>query len=117
MTRSTTTFSRGDIVVVPYPFAELDAIKNRPALVLSTDALLAGRYDVVLAAITSRLRIPPLSGDYVLEDWEAGGLLRPSVVTGVLRTAKVYRILRKMGEISPVDLRGYETVLQSSLGL
>ena len=115
--QSTTTFSRGDIVVVPYPFSELNIIKNRPALVLSTDEFLAGRHDVVIAAITSRVRTPPLYGDYVLRDWREGGLIRPSVVTGLLRTAKTYRILRKIGAISPHDLGNYESVLRRSLGL
>ena len=115
--QSTTTFSRGDIVVIPYPFSEFNVVKNRPALVISTDGFLAGRHDVVIAAITSRSRNPPLYGDYVLKDWREGGLIRPSVVTGLLRTAKTYRILRKIGAISPQDLLNYEEVLRHSLGL
>ena len=115
--RSTTTFSRGDIVVVPYPFSELAIIKNRPALVLSADSFLSGRQDVVIAAITSRIGNPPLYGDHVLRDWEQAGLPRPSVLTGLLRTAKTYRILRRMGSISPYDLESYESILRRSLGL
>lgn len=117
MTQSTTTFRRGAVVVVPYPFSELSVIKNRPALVLSSSEFLDNRHDVILAAITSRIRDPLLTGDYMLKDWSECGLPRPSVVTAILRTAKTYRVFRKVGEVSDRDLRSYEAVLRRSLGL
>ncbi len=58
---STTSFSQGDVVLVPFPFTDLSAIKQRPALVLSPDRSNKVRPDLVVAAITSQ--IPTIPGD------------------------------------------------------
>ena len=50
---STTTYKRGDIVLVPFPFTDLSSSKRRPALVISPTAF--NDQDVVLVAITSQL--------------------------------------------------------------
>jgi mRNA interferase MazF len=57
----TTSFSQGDVVLVPFPFTDLTAIKQRPALVLSPDRLNQKRPDLVVAAITSQ--VPAVLGE------------------------------------------------------
>jgi mRNA interferase MazF len=52
---STISFSQGDVVLVPFPFTDLSATKQRPALVLSPERLNKIRPDLVLAAITSQV--------------------------------------------------------------
>jgi len=49
------SFSQGDVVLVPFPFTDLSATKQRPALVLSPERLNKIRPDLVLAAITSQV--------------------------------------------------------------
>jgi len=44
-------FVKGDVVVLPFPFSDLSAVKRRPALVV---AALTGE-DVILCQITSRI--------------------------------------------------------------
>ena len=58
---STTSFSQGDVVLVPFPFTDLSAIKQRPALVLSPERINKVRTDLVVAAITSQ--IPDVIGE------------------------------------------------------
>ncbi len=49
-------FEQGDIVVVPFPFTDLSATKQRPALVISITGYNDGKEDVITCAITSNLQ-------------------------------------------------------------
>ena len=85
---STTICKRGDIVLVPFPFTDLSAIKQRPALVVSADTWNASHADVVLVAVTSQLPVHSSAGEISLSsaDLLAGGLPRASLV----RTTKIF---------------------------
>lgn len=80
MTPSTTSFKRGDVVLVPFPFTDLSSIKQRPALVVSPDTWNVTQSDVLLVAITSQVSTPQGTGDIVLTatDVGAAGLPKPS---------------------------------------
>jgi mRNA interferase MazF len=67
----------GEVVLVEFLHAY--TIKKRPALVI----LDIGDADIVLAPITTKERTG--QGDYELQDWSTGGLLRKSWV----RLAKI----------------------------
>lgn len=62
---STISFNQGDIVLVPVPFTDLSATKQRPGIVLSPKRLNSLRSDLVVAAITSQIP-DTLSEDEVL---------------------------------------------------
>lgn len=113
--RSTTTFSRGNVVLVPYPFSDRNEFKNRPALVISSDRFHRGRNDVVIAAITSRIRDPLLQDDCLVQHWRAAGLLRPSIVTGIIRTTKNQLIVRVLGQLAESDLELVDSELLANL--
>ena len=83
----TTTFDRGAVVLVKFVFADEKGAKKRPVLVLSTRRYHAGRREVIVAAITSRVE-RSLVGDHRIVAWRQAGLPRPSVVTGILRTVE-----------------------------
>ena len=114
---STTSFKQGDIVLVPFPFTDLSAIKQRPALVISPDRLNDARPDLVVVAITSQ--IPAMLGEdeVRLADSElaACGLPRPSVVKlGKIFTIHQGLIRKKLGRLPQGTLEGIRRrVLQS----
>jgi mRNA interferase MazF len=116
MTQSTTSFSRGDIVLVNFVFADQRGSKRRPALVLSTAVFHAGRQEVVLAAVTSNVR-RNLPGDTALGDWAGASLPRPSVVTGILCTIKRGDVARVVGALTLGDLKAVEANLRIALAL
>ena len=114
--QSTTSYNRGDVVLVNFVFAEETGSKRRPVLLLSSDQYMKGRKEVVVSAITSNTR-RILVGDYLMADWEEAGLLFPSVVTGIIRTIKQSMIDRKMGAVSTGDFAEIESSLRQTLEL
>jgi len=82
-----TTYSRGDIVLVKFVFADEKGVKQRPGLLVSSASYHRSRREAVLAAITSHAG-RSLVGDYRLVRWKEAGLPLPSTVTGIIRTIK-----------------------------
>ena len=117
MTRFTTSYSRGDVVFVPFQFTDRPVAKNRPAVVISSDAYHASRREVIIGAITSRVRRPLLVGDHLIEGWQECGLGKPSVATGIIRTVKAGMISRRLGSLREKDILGFQRALREALGL
>lgn len=111
-----TSFSRGDVVLVKFVFADEQGAKQRPGLIVSTDRYHQGRRETILAAITSNVgRL--LGGDYKIRAWRESGLLSPSIVTGIVRTIKHDMIAGKMGTLPALELRSVEDKLREILAL
>ena len=111
-----TSFSRGDVVLVKFVFADEKGARQRPGLIVSTDRYHRGRQETILAAITSNVgRL--LVGDYQIKAWRKAGLLYPSVVTGIVRTIKHEMIAGKMGELPASELHAVEDKLREILAL
>ncbi len=109
-------YSRGDVVLVGFVFADESGKKLRPAVIISTPAYHRGRQDVIVAAITSNVR-RRLFGDHLIADWKSAGLLFPSVVTGIIRTIKRAMIDRRLGALPGPDREATDRGLRRSLGL
>lgn len=61
-------WNRGDIVLIPFPFSDLQAIKTRPAIVVSSTALHAIRQELLLVYVTSQLSNAHPIFDYLIVD-------------------------------------------------
>jgi mRNA interferase MazF len=112
-----TGYKRGDVVLVRFIFSDETGERQRPAVIVSSDAYHQSRQEAIIAAITSRTdRI--LVGDHLISDWQEAGLLFPSVATGIVRTIKRGMIAKKLGIMSlPADMKKIEGNLQDALGL
>ena len=115
---STINFSQGDIVLVPFPFTDLTAIKQRPALVLSPERLNKLRADLIVAAVTSQIP-EALNDDEVLlseADLRAGGLPKRSMVKlGKIFTIHQGLIRKKLGRVLQSTLQEIMQKLRQSL--
>src|SRR5438034_253207 len=115
---STTSFNQGDVVLVPFPFTDLSAVKQRPALVLSPDRLNKVRPDVVVAAITSQ--IPDVIGeDEILlsdTDLRTAGLPKASIIKlGKIFTIHQGLIRKKLGRVPDSTLQSTLEMLVRSM--
>jgi len=98
----TTRYSRGDVVLVPFPFTDLTNTKQRPAVVISPDRPNATRDDVVLLAITSHVppALPEDEWPLAAGDLPGTGLLKASVIKlGKMVTIHQGLVRRKIGAL------------------
>ncbi|MBC8447889.1 MAG: type II toxin-antitoxin system PemK/MazF family toxin [Chloroflexi bacterium] len=76
--------SPGDVVTVDFP--GVTGVKRRPAIVVSTTTYHTHRPDVVVGILTSQTVSATTPLDYLLQDWRAAGLYRPSAFRSFLAT-------------------------------
>ena len=112
-----TGYSRGDVVLVPYPIGDRLSSKKRPAVVVSATDETEAAAEVVIAQITGHLDGPPRPGDHRVARWQEAGLLRPSLVRPRLATLPARAVIRKLGALANEDLRSVEAGLRAALGM
>jgi mRNA interferase MazF len=111
-----TDYSQGDVVLVSFVFSDETGERQRPAVIVSSEAYHRSRQEAIIAAITSRTdRI--LAGDHLITDWQGAGLLFPSVATGIIRTVKRGMITRRLGIMSQADMEAIDDNLRAALSL
>ena len=114
--QGTTSYSRGDVVLVDFVYSDQTGVKLRPALIISSERYHAGRQEVIVAAITTNIG-RRLFGDRAISKWQEAGLRFPSVATGIIRTITAPMISRRLGTIAPEDLTTVTRALRQSLAL
>jgi mRNA-degrading endonuclease toxin of MazEF toxin-antitoxin module len=63
-------YASGDIVLVPFPYTDLSAVRTRPAVVVSTDVYARASGDLLIAMVTGQRHDLPT--DYALRRLAAG---------------------------------------------
>jgi len=109
-------FEFGDVVLVPFPFTDQSGAKKRPAAVVSIAGYNTSRRDIVIMAITSRVRTQLGYVEAMVDDWRAAGLIKASVLKPVFSTIEQGIVLRVMGQLSAADLRTLQGLLRQVIG-
>ncbi len=113
---TTSRFSFGDVVLVPFPFTDQSGTKKRPAVVVSSHSYNASRRDIVIMAITSQVRPPLGSGEAMVSDWQGAGLIKASVLKPVFTTIEQRLVVRTMGKLSAADIKTLREVVANVVG-
>jgi mRNA interferase MazF len=113
----TISYKRGDILLVPFPFSDQTAVKQRPALVVSADVFQQQSADLLIMAITSQIAGPLRPGEFLVRDWQQAGLLKPSAAKAAIATIEAKLVRRSLGCLSIYDLQQLNTSLRALLGL
>ena len=112
----TTPFELGDVVLVPFPFTDQSGSKKRPAVVVSCQEYNGARPDILIAAVSSRLREPLGHAELLVAGWREAGLLAPSVVKPVLATIESGLVLRRLGRLSAAERGSLGSFLRRIFG-
>jgi mRNA-degrading endonuclease toxin of MazEF toxin-antitoxin module len=109
------TLAPGDIVSAMTRGAL--AAKRRPTVVISTPLYQAthGR-DLIVALVTTQLHQATTPTDYVLQDWAAAGLHRPSAVRVYLETVETAQA-QWIGRLTDRDWQEVQARLRLALAV
>ena len=110
------SFSFGDVVLVPFPFTDQSGTKKRPATVVSGSRYNASRRDIVIIAITSQVRTPLAFGEVMVGDWQAAGLVNTSVLKPVFTTIEQRLVIRTLGKLSAADVKALRKLISDVIG-
>ena len=103
---------KGDIVVIPFPFTDLNGNKNRPALVLINSDL-----DITLAFISTQMKWKEET-DVVLKPSNNNGLKKESLIRlSKLATIDKDLALGRIGSMDDDDLKKVNVNLMKLLKL
>jgi mRNA interferase MazF len=85
-------YKQGDILLIPFPYSDLSATKQRPVLVLSNSHYNESHQDIVVAAITSNVTEKEYSILIADDDLDEGHLKMDSAI----RADKVYTFSKQI---------------------
>lgn len=105
----------GTVVLVPFPFTDQSAAKQRPAVIVSSSAYHRTRRDLILMPITSQLRASAF-GDVLVQDWQAAKLLMPSAIKPVLATLDQSLVIKLLGQLSQRDQQALRETVTKVIG-
>ncbi len=107
------TFEPLDVVVVPFPFTDRQAVKRRPALVISSADFNEAHDHSILAMITSAGTEWP--SDVAIRGWRKAGLNVPCKIRFKLFTLENALIVRKVGSLARRDGEAVKQALSGFL--
>lgn len=81
-----------EIVLLPYPFTNLESAKVRPAIVISNNSFNKKSADCIMVPLTTVIKDEPYSILINQKDLYSGKLLRPSRV----RVDKIFAVEKKL---------------------
>ncbi|MEK6281508.1 MAG: type II toxin-antitoxin system PemK/MazF family toxin [Acidobacteriota bacterium] len=107
------SYSKGDVVLVRFPFSDLSDSKVRPVIVVSMTHASQDLFVISLTSRTARL----LTGEFVLREWKNSGLNVASAVKRGLFTIHESLIVKSIGTLSKSDAGLVDDSLRGWLGL
>lgn len=109
------TQSFGTVILVPFPFTDQSAAKQRPAVIISSAAYHRARRDLILMPITSQLRASAF-GEVLVQDWQAAKLLMPSAIKPVFATLDQALVIKPLGQLSARDQAALRATIAQLIG-
>ena len=109
----TTSYNRGAVVLLPFPFSDQSAVKLRPAIVAHPAY---PSEDLLVVAVTS-LGDALRPGEFAIQFWREAGLIHPSFVKRAVASVSKDLVGRTLGELRAGDLIQLNQALRLWFGL
>ncbi|HRP03205.1 MAG TPA: type II toxin-antitoxin system PemK/MazF family toxin [Candidatus Kapabacteria bacterium] len=102
-------FNQREIVLVPFPYSDLSAFKNRPVLIISNNKYNNSNSDILVVAITSKEYLDDYSIILDNSDLEYGLFPESSIIkVGKLFSISKSKIIKKF---SIIKVEKYEEII------
>jgi mRNA interferase MazF len=110
---TTTSYNRGAVVLLPFPFSDQSATKLRPAIVANPTHPSEDLIVVALSSVAGAL----LPGESQIQYWREAGLLHPSFLKRAIACVSANLVRKPLGTLQSSDLAQLDTALRTWLGL
>jgi mRNA interferase MazF len=107
------SYSKGNVVLVKYPFSDTSDYKVRPAIAVGAPHI---SQDIFVVPFTSKID-NLLVGEFLMKHWKEAGLNVASAVKRGLFTIHQSLVIKKTGSVSRQDADELEHSLRTWLGL
>jgi len=109
----TTSYNRGAVVLLPFPFSDQSAAKLRPAIIASP---IYPSDDLLVVAVSS-IAGPLRPEEFQIRFWREAGLLHPSFVKRAVASVSTPLVRRRLGDLQEDDLMRLDVSLRAWFGL
>jgi mRNA interferase MazF len=110
---TTTTYDRGAVVLLPFPFSDQSAAKIRPALIASPDYPSDDLLVVAVTSVGDSLR----PGEFAIQFWREAGLIHASFAKRAVASVSSNLVRKQIGQARGVDLTKLDAALRLWFGL
>lgn len=103
-----TRFKAGDIVLIRFPFTDMETKKRRPVVIVNPVDFSTRHGDIVVLPLTGQKQ----NDDLRLTNWRESGLFKPTWVKPLIATITISLIEKTLGVISPEDEDKVQAVIK-----
>jgi len=107
------TYSKGDVILIRYPFSDLSGAKIRPAVVVNAPHI---SQDLIIVPLTSRTN-SLLPGEFTLKNWQEAGLNVASAIKRGIYIVQQNLCLKTVGQLTVEDQDKLNHSLKQWLGM
>ena len=110
---TTTSYNRGAVVLLPFPFSDQRSVKIRPAIIANP---LYPSDDLLVVAVTSvgeALR----PGEFPIQFWREAGLIHPSFAKRAVASVSGELVRKQLGQLREADLTKLDAAVRFWFGL
>jgi len=110
---TTTTYNRGAVVLLPFPFSDQTSAKIRPAVIAHPPYPSADLLVVAVTSVGDALR----PGEFPIQFWREAGLLHPSFAKRAVASVSGELVRKQLGQLLEADLMKLDAAVRLWFGL